>query len=48
MWLFVDGVWEVILIDDYFPVESIDNKIRPAFSRSKFDNELWVNIIEKC
>jgi hypothetical protein len=41
----INGIWEEILLDDYFPCNP-DSR-RPAFSYSK-DNTLWMMLLEKA
>ena len=41
----INGIWEEIILDDYFPCTA-DSK-RPAFSYSK-DNTLWMMLLEKA
>ena len=43
VWLFVDGIWRCIVIDDYFPV----HRGAPFFSRNN-GPELWVLLFEKA
>lgn len=43
--LCINGIWEDVLIDDYFPCRP-DNR-KPAFNSSK-KNELWVMLVEKA
>jgi len=43
--LCLDGIWQEIYIDDYFPCDAKKNF--PCFSFSK-DGSLWINILEKC
>lgn len=43
VWLCINGEWQEILLDDYFPC--YDNK--PAFSNS-VGEELWVLLLEKA
>lgn len=45
VWLNVNGSWENIIIDDYFPC--VNEKGGPAFSKAN-GNELWVLILEKA
>ena len=40
----INGIWEEILIDDYFPC--LPN-YKPAFNHT-ITNEIWVMIIEKA
>lgn len=44
--LFIDGEWQVVFIDDYFPVNSQNNDSF-AFA-SPHGDELWVIILEKA
>ena len=43
VWLFIDGLWKCIILDDYFPTHAG----KPIFSRNN-KNELWVMLIEKA
>lgn len=43
IWLFIDGLWKCIIVDDRIPV--VDGS--PIFSRAN-NNELWVILIEKA
>lgn len=43
--LCLNGKWQEIFIDDYFPCDS--KKSFPCFSYCK-DGSLWINILEKC
>jgi hypothetical protein len=45
--LCVNGMWEEVIMDDYFPVTDRGNHYTPAFNRSKKDN-LWVMLLEKA
>lgn len=44
VWLCHDGIWEAVVLDDYFPCRN--NKV-PAFSKSN-GKELWVLLLEKA
>jgi calpain-15 len=43
VWLFIDGLWTCVVVDDYFPLHG--NK--PIFSRNN-GSELWVMLLEKA
>jgi len=43
--LCLNGKWQEIFVDDYFPCDSKKNF--PCFAFSK-DGSLWINILEKC
>lgn len=48
--LFFNGQWEIIVVDDFFPVKA-DKQGRSggaAFAHSKKMNELWVPLLEKA
>lgn len=48
--LCINGMWEEVIVDDYFPVSYKKNampKYNPSFNHSK-GNELWVMILEKA
>ena len=47
VWLFINGIWREIVLDDYIPVFEEDSSISLAFSRS-FEDELWVSLLEKA
>lgn len=42
VWFFIDGKWQFVYIDDYFPV-AFNNYL---FSR--YEKDLWVLILEKA
>ena len=42
--LFIDGEWQIIFVDDYFPYD--ENKKEFLFSKPK-DNLMWVMLLEK-
>ena len=46
VYIFINGVWELVLIDDYFPYVGYGFK-QFAFASSQ-GNELWVSILEKA
>ena len=46
VYLFINGVWELVLVDDYFPYVGYGFK-QFAFASSQ-GNELWVSIMEKA
>ena len=43
--LFIDGKPQIVIVDDYLPVEKSTGK--PCYSQSK-GNELWVMLLEKA
>ena len=43
--MFIDGIWQIVVIDDYFPV--IKGTKNFAFTRTN-GNEIWVLILEKA
>jgi calpain-15 len=43
VWFFIDGLWECVVIDDFFPTHN--NKC--VFSKNN-RNELWVMLLEKA
>jgi hypothetical protein len=45
-YIFINGVWELVLVDDYFPYVGYGFK-QFAFASSQ-GNELWVSILEKA
>ena len=45
-YMFINGVWELVLVDDYFPYVGSSFK-QFAFASSQ-GNELWVSILEKA
>ena len=46
VYIFINGVWELVLVDDYFPYVGYGFK-QFAFASSQ-GNELWVSILEKA
>ena len=46
VYIFINGVWELVLVDDYFPYIGSNFK-QFAFASSQ-GNELWVSILEKA
>ena len=42
-WLFIDGIWQCVVIDDLFPTYNG----KPIFSRNN-ENEIWVMLLEKA
>ena len=46
VYIFINGVWELVLVDDYFPYIGSGFK-QFAFASSQ-GNELWVSILEKA
>ena len=47
VYLYLNGKWKLVLVDDYFPCISNSNTKEFFFSCS-FQNELWVSILEKA
>lgn len=47
VWLNINGVWQRIVVDEYFPVVQRNGKYELAFSKTD-QNELWVIILEKA
>ena len=47
IYLYLNGKWKLVLVDDYFPCVSKDDTKELFFSRS-FQNEIWVSLIEKA
>jgi calpain-15 len=43
VWLFIDGVWKCIVLDDFFPLHNG----KPFFSRNS-GPEIWVMLLEKA
>lgn len=43
VWLFIDGIWRCIVLDDFFPLHGG----KPFYSRTH-EQELWVLLIEKA
>lgn len=43
--LYIDGLWQVVFVDDYFPVDTRTGKL--CFSETN-GSELWVIILEKA
>ena len=46
VYIYINGKWELVLVDDYFPYEGNDFK-QFAFSSSS-GNEIWVALLEKA
>ena len=46
VYIYINGKWELVLVDDYFPYEGSDFK-QFAFSCSA-ENEIWVALLEKA
>ena len=47
IYLFLNGTWKLVLIDDYFPYEEEDENRQICFG-SSVQNELWVALLEKA
>ena len=47
VWLNINGVWQRIVLDEYFPVVQRNGKYELAFSKTD-QNELWVILLEKA
>ena len=43
--MFIDGIWQIVVVDDYFPV--FKNTRQLAFTQTN-GNEIWVLILEKA
>ena len=46
VYIYINGKWELVLVDDYFPYEGMGFK-QFAFSNSS-GNEMWVSLLEKA
>ena len=46
VYIFINGVWELVLVDDYFPY--IGSTFKQFAFASSQGNELWVSILEKA
>ena len=46
IYIYINGKWELVLVDDYFPYEGMGFK-QFAFSNSS-GNEMWVSLLEKA
>ena len=44
--LFIEGQYQIVVIDDYLPVCTDTNEL--CFSRSIMDNEIWICLLEKA
>ena len=47
IYLFLNGTWKLVLIDDYFPYEE-ENENKQICFGSSVQNELWVALLEKA
>lgn len=47
VWLFINGKWDLVIIDEYFPSTIAEGKKKFAFSYT-IDKEVWVMAIEKA
>lgn len=47
VWLFINGKWDLVMIDEYFPAMIAEGKKKFAFSYT-IDKEVWVMAIEKA
>ena len=48
VWLFINGHWREVIVDDYVPVfEEDDKTISLAFSRT-FEDQAWLPLLEKA
>ena len=45
MIFFIDGEWQVVFVDDYFPIDSSTNNF---FGAKPHNNELWAILLEKA
>ena len=48
IYLFLNGKWRLVLLDDYLPCININSTKNLCFGFSKCDNELWVSFLEKA
>ena len=46
IYLYLNGKWKLVLVDDYFPIRDINFK--QFYFSCSVDNELWVSLIEKA
>jgi calpain-15 len=47
IFMFINGIKQVVIIDDQFPCLCVGGEVRPAFASSN-DAELWVMLLEKA
>lgn len=48
VWLFINGQWREVIVDDYVPIfEEDDKTISLAFSRT-FEDQAWLPLLEKA
>ena len=47
VYLYLNGKWKLVLVDDYFPCVS-NNTTKEFFFSCSFQNEIWVSLIEKA
>ena len=48
VYLFLNGKWRLVLIDDYLPCNNINSVKKLCFGFSCCENELWVSLLEKA
>ena len=48
VYLFLNGKWRLVLIDDYLPCMNINSIKNLCFGFSNCGNELWVSLLEKA
>ena len=48
IYLYLNGRWKLVLLDDYFPYSAKDFKFKQLFFSSSCQNEIWVSLIEKA
>ena len=48
IYLFLNGKWRLVLLDDYLPCMNINSNKNLCFGFSNCDNELWVSLLEKA
>ena len=48
IYLFLNGRWKLVLIDDFFPYLAKDMRFKQLFFSLSFQNEIWVSLIEKA
>lgn len=47
VWLFIDGMWDLYIIDEYFPCTQAQRGLDFAFSKT-VENDVWVVALEKA
>jgi len=48
IWLFVDGAWQTVTIDDRLPVVAAGNSYRPAYTRPSGQHAIWPMLLGKA